>query len=73
MIGRIATLCPQIQQQDLDRFANLRRWFEAIRARPAVQRAYTVADTVNTAPTVDEEAKKLLFGQTTATLARAGK
>jgi len=61
------------QQQDLDRFTNLRRWFEAIRARPAVQRAYAVADTINTAPTVDEEAKKLLFGQSAATLARAGK
>jgi len=61
------------QQQELDRFPNLRRWFDAIRARPAVQRAYAVADTINTAPTVDDEAKKLLFGQTAATLTRANK
>jgi GST-like protein len=28
------------QQQDLDRFPNLRRWFNAVRERPAAQRAY---------------------------------
>ena len=61
------------QQQELDQFVNLRRWFDAIRARPAVQRAYAIADTVNTAPTVDDEAKKLLFGQSAQTVARQGR
>lgn len=60
------------QRQDLDQFPHLRRWFDAIRNRPGVQRAYAVAESVNTAPTVDEEAKKLLFGQGAATVARPG-
>lgn len=63
----------QRQQQDLDRFANLRRWFDAIRARPAVQRAYARADAINTAPTVDEQARSLLFGQSAETVARRGR
>lgn len=58
------------QQQDLDNFPNVRRWFDAIRARPAVERAYARAAEINTAPTVDEKSKALLFGQSAATLAR---
>lgn len=54
------------QGQDLDSFPNLRRWFDAIRARPATVRAYARADEINTAPTVSEEAKAVLFGQTAA-------
>lgn len=54
------------QGQDLDSFPNLRRWFGAIRARPATVRAYARADEINTAPTVSEEAKAVLFGQTAA-------
>ena len=30
----------QRQQQDLDEFPSLKRWFESIRERPATQRAY---------------------------------
>ncbi len=51
------------QQQDLDAFPHMKRWFEAIKARPAVERAYALAETINTTPTVTEEAKALLFGQ----------
>ncbi len=51
------------QQQNLDDFPHLRRWFDTIRARPAVERAYELAKTVNVKPTVDEESKKVLFGQ----------
>jgi GST-like protein len=52
------------QQQDLDSFPNLRRWFDAVRARPATQRAYAKGEPYATRPTVTEEGKKILFGQT---------
>lgn len=52
------------QQQDLNQFPHLKRWFETIRARPAVQRAYARAKEVNTAPSVNsDEARRVLFGQ----------
>jgi len=51
------------QQQRLEDFPNLKRWFEAIAARPAVQRAYALAKDVNQGPTVTEEARAILFGQ----------
>jgi GST-like protein len=60
------------QGQDLDSFPHLRRWFETIRAMPSTVRAYAQADAINTAPTVSEDAKKVLFGQTAATLPKAG-
>jgi GST-like protein len=51
------------QRQNLDDFPSLQLWFKRIEARPATQRAYTLAQSINTLPTVDEEAKKVLFGQ----------
>ena len=51
------------QQQDINQFPHLKRWFETIAARPAVQRAYEVAKKVNEAPTVTKESQGLLFGQ----------
>lgn len=52
------------QQQNLDDFPNLKRWFNNIGERPATKRAYARAAEVNSQPTVhDEEARKLLFGQ----------
>ena len=54
------------QLQDLDRFPNLRRWFEAIRERPATRRAYARGREINDQPAMSEEAKKVLFGQTDA-------
>jgi GSH-dependent disulfide-bond oxidoreductase len=58
------------QEQNLDDFPHLKRWFEAIRARPATIRAYEKAQEVNTQPTVSEESKDILFGQTASTLNR---
>ncbi|MBC7202297.1 MAG: glutathione S-transferase N-terminal domain-containing protein [Pusillimonas sp.] len=52
------------QQQNLDDFPNLKRWFNSIGERPATQRAYARAAEVNSQPTAhDEQARKLLFGQ----------
>ncbi|MBE9159491.1 glutathione S-transferase N-terminal domain-containing protein [Nodosilinea sp. LEGE 06152] len=53
----------QTQQQNLDDFPNLKRWFETIQARPAVQRAYEMAQTISSESIMTEEAKKILFGQ----------
>jgi GST-like protein len=58
----------QRQEQNLGEFPNLERWFEAIRARPAVARAYEKARAINTQPTVDEAARRFLFGQSAATV-----
>jgi GSH-dependent disulfide-bond oxidoreductase len=52
------------QGQNLAHFPHLRRWFETIRARPGTVRAYAKAAAVNTAPTVTEESRRVLFGQT---------
>jgi GST-like protein len=57
------------QGQKFDDFPNLKRWFETIRARPAVVRAYELAKKINVQPTVSEESRNVLFGQT-ATAAR---
>lgn len=56
------------QQQDLNDFPHLKKWFEKISKRPAVIRAYEKAKTINTSPTVTEAAKKFLFGQDAATV-----
>jgi GST-like protein len=58
------------QGQNIDDFPHLKRWYEAIRARPATERAYALAKEVN--PNFGqpvnrtEEERKLLFGQTAA-------
>jgi GST-like protein len=52
------------QQQNLDDFPHLKRWFETIAARPAVQRAYALAKDINQLPTVSPESRAHLFGQT---------
>jgi GST-like protein len=50
------------QGQNLDDFPHLKRWFQAIKERPAVQRGMAVGKELGK-QTLDEEAKKILFGQ----------
>ena len=54
----------QRQQQNLEEFPNLQQWFERIAARAAVIRAYERAQPWTNQPTITEESKKILFGQT---------
>ena len=50
------------QGQDLGDFPHVKRWFEAIAARPAVQRGLEVlADRRRKGP-IDERAREVLFG-----------
>jgi GST-like protein len=54
------------QGQSLEEFPHLKRWFIVMRARPAVQRAYTQWESIRTQQTLTEDEKKVLFGQTAA-------
>ncbi len=61
------------QGQKLDDFPNLKTWFNAVRERPAVVRAYAKAKDVN--PNASgirtAEERAILFGQTAASVAAA--
>ena len=57
----------EAQSQDLNDFAHVKRWFEAVAARPATVRAYAKGEEVRPGnPVMTDEQKKVLFGQTAA-------
>ena len=56
------------QGQNLAEFPAIARWFASLSKHTAVRRAYEIAETINTAPTVTEGAKRQLFGQTAKTV-----
>ncbi len=60
----------EAQGQNLDDFPHLKRWFEAIKARPATQRAYERGAAVSSNSTVNEESRKILFGQTAKSIGK---
>ncbi|UJR80674.1 Disulfide-bond oxidoreductase YfcG [Sandaracinus amylolyticus] len=53
----------QAQGQQLSEFPHLERWFRALEARDAVKRGVEVGKELRV-PKMDDEAKKVLFGQT---------
>ncbi len=61
------------QGQKIEDTPNIKRWFEAIKARPAVERAYAKAKEINPNPggirTAEERA--ILFGQNAESIAKA--
>ena len=58
--------------QKIEDFPNLKRWQDAIKARPATARAYEKAKLFQNVPPTSEQARKILFGQDAATVRRAG-
>ena len=51
------------QGQDLEEFPNLKRWFETITARPAVERGVVLGQEYRRNLADDKDAQKILFGQ----------
>ncbi len=51
------------QQQSLTDFPALQKWFERIKSRTATQAAYEAGKAISTQPTVNEQSRKILFGQ----------
>ena len=58
----------ELQGQNLDNFPNLKRWFEAIKARPATIRAYEKAEAFKDQPLDIEKSRQLLFNQSAKTI-----
>ncbi|AUT01113.1 thiol:disulfide oxidoreductase [Nostoc sp. CENA543] len=56
------------QGQNLDNFPNLKRWFEAIQARPAVIRAYEKAEALKNQALDIEQSRNVLFNQSANTV-----
>jgi GSH-dependent disulfide-bond oxidoreductase len=60
----------EVQGQSLDDFPHLKRWFETIKSRPATLLAYERGAAVSSTATVNEESRKILFGQTAQTIGK---
>lgn len=56
------------QRQKLEDFPNLKRWFEAIKARPATIRAYQKAEAFKNQTLNIEKSRELLFNQSAKTI-----
>ena len=60
-------------QQSLDDFPAMARWLEAVKARPATARAYARGEGDSYKKPISDEERKILFGQTAASTAKACK
>jgi GSH-dependent disulfide-bond oxidoreductase len=64
----------EMQAIDIEKFPHVKRWLETIKARPAVVRAYGKPEQLGLAalsPTLSDEARKILYGQTSDSLPRS--
>lgn len=59
--------------QDLDNFKNVRRWFDAIKSRPAVQRGVDLGKDWQRDEARNEKARTMMFGQNAATVFAAAR
>ncbi|MDC1312141.1 glutathione S-transferase N-terminal domain-containing protein [Burkholderiales bacterium] len=51
------------QRQNLEDFPGIKKWYRRIRSKESVVRAYAKGKDISRGPVVDEESKKILFGQ----------
>lgn len=58
---------------DLDRFNNLRTWFDTIKTRPAVQRGVDVGKDWGRDKASNDTARSMMFGQNSETVYNAAK
>jgi GST-like protein len=58
------------QGQNLEEFPHLKRWFEAIKARPATVRAYEKAEEFKSQALSVEQSRAVLFNQSASTVQR---
>ena len=63
----------EAQGQRLEDTPNLKRWFDAIHARPGTTRAYGKGKAISDRPAVTEASKGILFGQTATSIAAAAR
>lgn len=51
------------QQQNLEDFPHVKRWFELMQSRVAIQETYRLAKEINSSQTVTPESRSILFNQ----------
>ena len=59
------------QGQNIADFPHLKRWFETMKARPAVTKGFELGKELRNPAGMDDAAKKVLFGQTAQSTAQA--
>ena len=55
---------PERQGVDIEEYPNVKRWREAILARPAVQRGLTLLADRRQSAAMDQKSREVLFGAT---------
>ena len=58
-------------EQPLDPFPGVQAWYESMKARPAVERAMALGKELRNQGEMDDAAKRILFGQTAASVAES--